>query len=67
MDKMIGGVIKAIDGFLPGKKTYVCWIVALGMIVCQALGYYSFSQEAWMAVGITGMGTWKMSMDRKKK
>ena len=67
MSKMMGGLIAAIDGFMPGYKTYVCWVAAMGMMACQMMGYHHFTPEMWGMVGITGMGTWKMGHDRKKK
>ena len=67
MSKMIGGLISAIDGFMPGYKTYICWVVAMTMMACQMMGYHHFTPEMWGMVGITGMGTWKMGHDRKKK
>ena len=65
MSKMMGMVIGAVDSFIPGYKTYVVWVCAMGMIVCQMFGFHSFSNEVWGMVGITGMGTWKMGQDRK--
>lgn len=65
MEKLIRPIVDTISGFLPGMKTYICWMCALLMLACQALGHYTFELEAWAAVGITGMGTWKMEMDRK--
>ena len=67
MNKMMGGLIGAIDNFIPGYKTYVIWVIAMGMMICQMLGYYTFTEEMWGIVGITGMGTWKMGQDRKVK
>jgi hypothetical protein len=67
MNKMMGGLIGAIDNFMPGYKTYVIWVIAMGMMICQMLGYYTFTEEMWGIVGITGMGTWKMGQDRKVK
>ncbi len=67
MSKMMGGLIAAIDGFMPGYKTYICWVVAMTMMVCQMMGYHHFTPELWGMVGITGMGTWKMGHDRKRK
>jgi len=67
MNKMMGGLISAIDNFMPGYKTYVIWVIAMGMMICQMLGYYTFTEEMWGIVGITGMGTWKMGQDRKVK
>tara|TARA_R110002020_G_scaffold165546_1_gene353006 strand:+ start:1944 stop:2147 length:204 start_codon:yes stop_codon:yes gene_type:complete len=67
MSKMMGCLIEAVDGFMPGYKTYVCWVVAMGMMGCQMMGYHHFTPEMWGMVGITGMGTWKMGHDRKKK
>ena len=52
---------------MPGYKTYVCWVAAMGMMACQMMGYHHFTPEMWGMVGITGMGTWKMGHDRKKK
>ena len=65
MNKIMGGLIGAIDNFIPGYKTYVIWVIAMGMMVCQMFGFHSFSNEVWGLVGITGMGTWKMGQDRK--
>ena len=67
MNKIMGGLIGAIDNFIPGYKTYVIWVIAMGMMICQMLGYYTFTEEMWGIVGITGMGTWKMGQDRKVK
>ena len=52
MSKMMGGLIEAIDGFMPGYKTYVCWVVAMGMMGCQMMGYHHFTPEMWGMVGI---------------
>ena len=65
MSKMMGMVIGAVDSVMPGYKTYVVWVFAMGMMVCQMFGFHSFSNEVWGMVGITGMGTWKMGQDRK--
>jgi len=67
MNKLMAGLIGAIDNFMPGYKTYVVWVVAMGMMVCQMMGYHAFTPEMWGAVGITAMGTWKMGQDRKGK
>ena len=56
-------LIKAIDIF-PGQKTYLTGLFAIGMILCQMFGYHQFTQEAWMAVGVTGGIFWKMGLDR---
>ena len=66
MGQVMKMVIGAIDSFMPGYKTYAVWVVAMGMMVCQMIGCHHFSQEVWGMVGITGMGTWKMSQDKKK-
>ena len=65
MHKMMSGFIGIIDGFIPGYKTYVCWVIAMLMMVCQMMGYHHFTPEMWGMVGIAGMGTWKMGIDRK--
>ena len=65
MTKVMGGLINAIDGFIPGYKTYVIWVVAMGMMGCQMMGYHTFTAEMWGMVGVTGMGTWKMGQDRR--
>jgi len=65
MSKMMGMVIGAIDNFMPGYKTYVIWVIAMGMMGCQMMGFHAFNAEMWSMVGITGMGTWKMGQDRK--
>ena len=67
MSKMMGMVIGAIDSFIPGYKTYVVWGLAMLMMVCQMMGFHAFTPEMWGMVGVTGMGTWKMSHDRKPK
>ena len=67
MNKLMAGLIGAIDNFMPGYKTYVVWVVAMGMMVCQMMGYHVFTPEMWGVVGNTGMGTWKMGQDRKGK
>ena len=65
MSKVMSMVIGAVDSFMTGYKTYVVWVFAMGMMVCQMFGFHSFSNEVWGMVGITGMGTWKMGQDRK--
>ncbi len=67
MSKLMGALIGFIDNFMPGYKTYFCWVIGLGMAVCQAGGWHIFTTESWAVVGITGMGMWKMSLDRNKK
>lgn len=67
MSKMMGMMIGAIDQFMPGYKTYAVWAIAMGMMVCQMMGYHTFTPEMWGMVGVTGMGTWKMGQDRKGK
>ena len=67
MSKMMGMAIGAIDNFMPGYKTYAVWVIAMGMMVCQMMGYHTFTAEMWGMVGVTGMGTWKMGQDRKPK
>jgi len=59
-------LIGMIDVF-PGKKTYITALFAIGMILCQMLGYHTFTPEAWGAVGVTSGIFWKMSQDRKPK
>jgi len=59
-------LIGMIDVF-PGQKTYATGLFAIGMILCQGLGYHTFTPEAWGAVGITSGIFWKMSQDRKAK
>lgn len=58
-------LIQALD-FLPGYKTILTCMFALGMILCTSLGYHQFSQEAWAAVGVSGAMFWRMGMDRPK-
>ena len=65
MTTVMGGLINAIDGIIPGYKNYVIWVVAMGMMGCQMMGYHTFTAEMWGMVGVTGMGTWKMGQDRK--
>ena len=40
MSKMMGMVIGAVDSFMPGYKTYVVWVCAMGMMVCQMFGFH---------------------------
>lgn len=67
MEKLIPMAIDAFDKFLPGYKTYFVMLLALGMSVCQAMGYHEFNSHVWESVGILGGITWKLGMDRKKK
>ena len=67
MSKVMGMVIGAIDNFMPGYKTYAIWVIAMLMMVCQMIGYHTFTAEMWGMVCVTGMGTWKMGHDRKPK
>ena len=67
MTNMMKMVVEGIDKFMPGYKTYAVWAIAMGMMVCQMIGYHTFTPEMWGVVGITGMGTWKMGQDRKGK
>jgi len=67
MSKVMEGFIGMIDNFIPGYKTYVVWVVALLMMICQMFGHHVFATETWGVVGVTGMGTWKMSQDRMGK
>jgi len=53
MSKMMGMVIGAIDNFMPGYKTYVIWVIAMGMMGCQMMGFHAFTPEMWSMVGIT--------------
>ena len=57
-------LLSMIDVF-PGQKTYATMLIAIGMMVCQMMGYHSFSAEAWGVLGITGSVFWKMGMDRE--
>ena len=63
---MVPTIIAFIDKLLPGGKTYALMGLAILMVVCQMLGFHSFSQEAWGLVGIGGAATWKMGADRGK-
>ena len=59
--------IKALIGMadvLPGMKTYITAAFAVGMIICQTIGYHVFSAEDWALVGVTGGVFMKMGMDR---
>lgn len=67
MEKLIPVAIDTFDKFLPGYKTYFVMLLALGMTVCQMMGYHEFSTNAWQCVGIVGGITWKLGADRKKK
>ena len=63
---MVPTIIAFIDKLLPGGKTYALMGLAILMVVCQMLGFHSFSQEAWGLVGIGGAATWKIGADRGK-
>jgi|TARA_R110000751_G_C13691463_1_gene472384 hypothetical protein len=65
MEKMIAPMIKAIDGFMPGYKTYAVMVMGLGMMYCQGGGHHMFSPETWAMVTTVGGMTWKMGSDRK--
>ena len=67
MEKLIKPIMKAVDSFMPGYKTYFMMLIGIGMSVCQMMGYRQFDQEAWGILGIGGAATWKMGQDRKKK
>ena len=58
-------LLSMVDVF-PGAKTYMTLVFALGMVICQMMGYHTFSQEEWSAVGITGAIFWKIGQDRKQ-
>ena len=60
-------MMKVVDSFMPGYKTYFMMLIGIGMSVCQMMGYHQFEQEAWGILGIGGAATWKMGQDRKKK
>ena len=62
--------IKALIGMadvMPGMKTYITAGFAVGMIICQSMGFHMFSPEEWALVGVTGGVFMKMGMDRGKK
>ena len=63
---MIKSVMMMVDKIMPGQKTYCLMILGMCMMVCQMLGYLTFSQEAWGMLGVGGATTWKMGMDRDK-
>jgi hypothetical protein len=67
MEKIIKPIMKVVDSFMPGYKTYFMMLIGIGMSVCQMMGYHQFEQEAWGLLGIGGAATWKMGQDRKKK
>ena len=62
---MVKVVIGMVDKIAPGYKTYSMMGIAMGMMVCQMLGYHEFGAEAWGMVGLSGAATWKMGQDRK--
>jgi hypothetical protein len=64
---MVPTIIGFIDSRLKGQKTYILMGLGMGMMVCQMMGYHSFSEEAWGMLGIGGAATWKMGIDRDKK
>ncbi len=64
---MIKTVIGLVDSMFPGQKTYILLGMSMLMMVCQGLGFHSFSAEVWGMMGIGGAATWKMGADRKKE
>jgi len=63
---MVKTVIMMVDKMIPGQKTYALMAIGMTMMVCQMMGYHSFSTEAWGMMGVGGAATWKMGMDRDK-
>ena len=63
---MVSIIVGFIDSRFKGQKTYILMGLGMGMMVCQMLGYHSFSEEAWGMLGIGGAATWKMGLDRNK-
>jgi hypothetical protein len=63
---MVKTVIMMVDKMIPGQKTYALMAIGMAMMVCQMMGYHSFSSEAWGMMGVGGAATWKMGMDRDK-
>jgi len=61
---MVPTIITMIDKLMPGGKTYALMGLGVLMMVCQMMGFHSFSQEAWGLLGIGGAATWKMGTDR---
>ena len=66
MTTMISTIIGFIDKAIPGQKTYALMLIAFLMMICQMMGFHSFSQEAWGLLGIGGADTWKMGADLDK-
>jgi len=67
---MVPTIITMIDKLMPGGKTYALMGLGVLMLVCQMMGFHTFSQEAWGLLGIGGAATWKIGTDRdptKKK
>jgi hypothetical protein len=63
---MVKTVIMMVDKMIPGQKTYALMGIGMAMMICQMMGYHSFSPEAWGMMGVGGAATWKMGMDRDK-
>ena len=51
---------------IPGQKTYALMGIGMAMMICQMMGYHSFSSEAGGMMGVGGAASWKMGMDRDK-
>ena len=61
---MVPTIITMIDKLMPGGKTYALMGLGVLMLVCQMMGFHTFSQEAWGLLGIGGAATWKIGTDR---
>ena len=61
---MVPTIITMIDKLMPGGKTYALMGLGVLMLVCQMMGFHTFSQEAWGLLGIGGAATWKIGADR---
>jgi len=64
METIIRPIIKLIDSFMPGYKTYFIMLIGIMMCICQMMGYHVFAPETWALVGMTGGITWKLGKER---
>ena len=67
MEKIIKPIIKLIDSFMPGYKTYFIMLMGVMMCICQMMGYHAFTPETWALVVMTGGITWILGKDRVKR
>ena len=58
--------IKEMWGSLGGRKTYIMGGIAVGSLICEMLGYSTFSPQYYEALGFGGLLTLRAGMKSKK-